>query len=50
MLMDDEEILELVASGELDPGDIDDFRELDDDVQEMVVNSEIDMDEARESR
>lgn len=46
--MGDDEILELVASGDLDPGDIDDFRGLDDDIQEMVVNGEIDMDEARE--
>jgi len=30
--MDDEEILQLVADGELDPGDIEDFRELDPEV------------------
>ncbi len=46
--MGDDEILELVANGDLDPADIDDFRELDNDIQEMVVNGEIDMDEARE--
>ena len=45
--MGDEEILELVASGDIEPDDIDDFRDLNDDRQEMVANGEIDMDDAR---
>jgi len=46
--MDDEEILQLVADGELDPSEIEDFKELDDEIQEMVVSGEMDMDDAIE--
>ena len=46
--MDDEEILQLVADGELDPSEIEDFKELDDEIQEMVVSGEIDMEDAME--
>jgi|GEM_PF-942931 len=44
--MDDEEILQMVADGELDPFEIDDFKELDDELQEMVVNGDLDLDDA----
>ena len=47
-LMDDEEILELVKNGDLDPSDIDDFKELDPDIQEMVASGDIAMDDARD--
>ncbi|MFA6458265.1 MAG: hypothetical protein WCV72_02640 [Patescibacteria group bacterium] len=46
--MDDEEILELVADGELDPSQIDDFNNLNDELQTMVVDGELTMDEALE--
>jgi hypothetical protein len=46
--MDDEEILQMVADGELDPSEIDDFKDLSDELQEMVVNGELDLDEAGE--
>ena len=46
--MDDEEILELVKNGDLDPSDIDDFKELDPDIQEMVASGDIAMDDARD--
>ena len=39
--MDDEEILQLVADGELDSSEIDDFKELASELQEMVVSGEL---------
>ena len=44
--MDDEEILQLVADGELDSSEIDDFKELGSELQEMVVSGELSLDEA----
>lgn len=41
--MDDEEILQMVADGELDSSEIDDFKALDDGFQEMVVSGELDL-------
>ncbi|MEK7540236.1 MAG: hypothetical protein AAB558_03240, partial [Patescibacteria group bacterium] len=41
-------ILQLVADGELDPGDIEDFKELDSEIQELVVNGDLDMDDAKD--
>jgi hypothetical protein len=46
--MDDEEILQMVADGELDSSEIEDFKELSDELQELVANGEIDIDEAME--
>ena len=46
--MDDEEILQLVADEELDPSEIEDFKELDDEVQEMVTDGELEVDDALE--
>jgi len=46
--MGDEEILQLVADGELDLSQIDDFSNLSDELQEMVVDGEIELDEALE--
>lgn len=46
--MDDEEILQLVADGELDHTEIEDFKELDEEIQDMVVNGEIELDDAME--
>lgn len=46
--MDDEEVLQLVADGELDPGDIEDFKALDSEIQELVANGDLDMDDARD--
>ncbi len=46
--MDPEEILQLVADGELDPEDIEDFKELDEHIQERVADGELTMEEARE--
>ena len=44
--MDLADILELVASGELEPDEIEDFKELSDELQEMVVSGEISLDDA----
>ena len=46
--MDDEEILQMVADGELDSSQIDDFKNLSDEMQELVANGDIDIDEALE--
>ena len=43
--MDDEEILQLVADGELDPKDIETFRNMPVELQELVANGELDMDD-----
>ena len=45
--MDDEKILQLVADGELDPDGIEDFRNLNPEIQELVVNGNLDIDDAR---
>ena len=45
--MDPEEILELVKGGVIEPGDIDDFENLDEMLQELVVSGDLDMDTAR---
>ena len=44
--MDPEDILELVASGDLEADEIEDFKELSDELQEMVVNGELTLNEA----
>lgn len=44
--MDDEDILEMVAEGELEPDQIEDFRELSDELQELVADGSISIDEA----
>ena len=36
--MDDEEILQLVIDGDLDPSDVEDFKELDDEIQELIAD------------
>lgn len=46
--MDDEEILQLVADGDLDSSEISDFKELSDELQDMVVSGEVSLDEALE--
>ena len=46
--MDDEEILQMVADGELDPSEVEDFQGLSDEIKELVANGEIDLDEAME--
>ena len=46
--IDDEEILQMVADGELDSSQIDDFKNLSDEMQELVANGDIDIDEALE--
>jgi hypothetical protein len=46
--MDEEDILQLVADGELDPSEAEDFAELEDEVQDLVLSGELDIDEAME--
>jgi len=46
--MDDEEILDLVAEGELDCDLVDDFRNLDDEIQELVSVGDLSIEEALE--
>jgi hypothetical protein len=46
--MDDSEILQLVEDGELDSSQIEDFRNLNEELQQMVVDGEITLDEALE--
>ena len=44
--MDSEEILELVKEGALEPDQIEDFENLDPEIQELVANGDIDIDDA----
>ena len=46
--MDPEDILQLVTDGELDPSQIEDFKELDDELQQMVADGELTVEEATE--
>ncbi len=46
--MDDEEILQMVVDGELDPSQVEDFESLSDELQELVADGELDIDEALE--
>lgn len=46
--MDDEEVLQMVVDGELDPSEVEDFQNLSDEMKELVANGEIDLDEAME--
>ena len=46
--MPDEETLQLIADGELDPSDYEDFEALDDEVKELVKDGEITVEEAIE--
>jgi|WetSurSiteA1Bulk_404760.scaffolds.fasta_scaffold546694_2 hypothetical protein len=43
--MDESEILQLVADGTIDMDEMDDFRNLSDEMQEKVANEEVEMDE-----
>ena len=43
--MDDEEILQMVVDGDLEPDQVEDFRELDPELQELVQSGDIDADE-----
>ena len=44
--MDDEEILQLVVDCELDPEQVADFKELSEELQELVADGSIDADDA----
>ena len=44
--MDPEEILELVKDGKIQPDQVDDFQNLEPEIQELVVNGDLDMDDA----
>ena len=46
--MDDEEILQMVADGELDPEQVEEFRDLDGEIQELVESGDLTVDEALE--
>lgn len=46
--MDDEDILQLVEEGTIEPDDISEFKNMDDEVQELVADGELDMDEAKD--
>jgi hypothetical protein len=41
--MDESEILQLVADGKIDMDEMDDFRNLSDEMQEKVANGELEM-------
>jgi hypothetical protein len=43
--MDESEILQLVADGKIDMDEMDDFRNLSDEMQEKVANGELEMGE-----
>ena len=45
-LMDPEDILELVKEGVIEPDQIEDFENLDPEIQEMVADGDLDMDDA----
>lgn len=44
--MDPEEILELVKEGTIEPGQIEDFENLDQEIQQLVADGDLDMDDA----
>jgi len=44
--MDPEEILELVKEGVIEPDQIEDFKNLDPEIQELVAEGDLDIDEA----
>ncbi len=44
--MDSDEILELVKEGVIEPDQIEDFENLDDEIQQLVADGDLDMDEA----
>ena len=44
--MDPDEILELVKDGTLDPDRIEDFENLDPEIQELVADGDLDIDDA----
>lgn len=44
--MDSDEILELVKEGVIEPDQIEDFENLDSEVQELVANGDLDISEA----
>lgn len=46
--MDPEEILELVKNGTVEPGQVEDFENLDPEIQELVANGDLDMDDVAE--
>ncbi|MBU1862398.1 MAG: hypothetical protein KKH94_01890 [Candidatus Omnitrophica bacterium] len=46
--MDDEEILQMVADGELDASQIEDFKNLDSEIQELVESGDLSVDDALE--
>ena len=45
--MDDEEILQLVEDGTIEPDDISDFREMDETIQQLVADEVLDIDDAK---
>lgn len=46
--MDDEQILQMVADGELDATQIEDFKNLDSEIQELVESGDLSVDDALE--
>ena len=46
--MDDEQILQMVADGELDASQIEDFKNLDSGIQELVESGDLSVDDALE--
>lgn len=46
--MDPEDTLELVKDGTIEPDQIDDFENLDPEIQELVADGEISMDDAQD--
>ncbi len=44
--MDSDEILELVEEGVIEPEQIEDFKNLDDEIQELVASGDLGVDEA----
>jgi len=46
--MDPEDTLELVKDGTIEPDQIDDFENLDPELQDLVADGELDMDEIQE--
>ena len=45
--MDDDEILQLVEDGTIEPDDISDFREMDETIQQLVADEVLDIDDAK---
>ncbi len=46
--MDESEILQLIAEGRIEPDEVDEFRDLSEEMQQKIADGELDMDEVED--